>query len=157
MIKFFLEVEIEKEVAKVKKMVSVFGGLTIVILALIIFVMPQPNYFHTKVTWYGGLRGDDRKLEGKTLGEISAKANELAAIYGKPVQFKTEDGRMVYQAYVQGLNKSRCLDIHEKAWQGPKLIINEVNKVCDLLNYNSVGLSSYPEVIMEVYPHTFHG
>ena len=141
-----------------KKMMSILGGVTIVILALVVYETSQPNYSDLKATWYGGLPGDDRKLEGATLGQISAKADELAAIYGEPVHFKTEDGRMVYQAYSEGFDRSKCLDIHEKAWKGEKLIINQTNKICRLLNDNSVGLSSYPDVIpLPGYPSAFPG
>ena len=137
---------------------SIGGGLTIIVLALVIHGSHQPNSFYAKTTWYGGLPGDDRKLEDMTLNQILSRANELTAIYGEPVQFKSEDGRMVYWAYANGHEKSKCLDIHEKAWQGGKLIINETNKVCHLLNDNSVGLSSYPDTIPSlVYPHAFPG
>lgn len=142
-----------------RNIITILGGLTIVIiLSLVIHGIPRPNYFDTKTAWYGGLPGDDRKLENMTLNQILSKANELTAIYGEPVQFKSQDGRMVYWAYAKGYGKSKCLDIHEKAWQGEKIIINEINKVCDLLNYNSVGLSSYPGAIPSVvYPQAFPG
>ena len=138
-----------------KKMVSILAGLAVVILVLAIHGVHQPNYFQTKTVWFGGLPGDDRKLENMTLNQISSRANELTSIYGEPVEFKSEEGRMVYQAYARGYEKSKCLGIHEKAWQGGKLIINEAKKVCDLLHYNSVGLSGYPDTVVDVYPHAF--
>lgn len=141
-----------------KRVINILGGIILVMLVLVIHGLNQPDYLNLKTTWYGGLPGDHRKLEGMTLHQITAEANELAAIYGEPVQFKAEEGGMVYHAYAEGDNKSKCLIIHEKAWWERKLIMNRVNKLCEVFNHHSVGLSSYPDIApSSAYSFAFPG
>jgi hypothetical protein len=98
-------------------------------LRLAIYEATRPSYLDTKTTWHGGLC-EDLKVEGKTLDQVSTEASLLAPIIGGTIQFKTEDGRMVYEAYSEGYGKSKCANIREKILQEGKLITNRVRGVC---------------------------
>ncbi len=90
----------------------------------------EPNYYLMKTNWYGGPAGDQPlKIEGKTLDEISASAFREAVFSGGPVQYKSEDGRIVYWAYPI-FGKSKCEKVYEKAWQEGKLVLNKSKEVC---------------------------
>ncbi len=137
------------------RFVGILGGIVMVALVLTIHELTRPDYGNVKATWYGGLPGDDRKIEGMTAGQIASKADELAAIYARPVQFRTEDGRMTYQAQASGYGRSRCLNIQERLWQERKLVIDRTNRVCSLLNPNLERAPVYSEDIPLAYPRVY--
>ncbi len=138
-----------------RKIMSILGGIATVALILIIHEFTRPDYVNVKATWYGGLPGDERKIEAMTVGQIASKADELAAIYAKPAQFRTEDGRIVYQAQARGYGRSNCLDIQERLWRERKLVADKTNRVCSLLNPKSVKAPVYSEDIPLTYPRVY--
>ena len=90
----------------------------------------HPNYYLTKTTWYGGAVGDQpAKIEGKTLDEIAERAFRETVFLGGPVQYRSEDGRIVYWAYPV-FDKSKCEKVFQKAWQEGKLVLNKSQRVC---------------------------
>jgi hypothetical protein len=78
---------------------SLLASMAIFILPLISYsaTATEPSHTDTKSIWLGGPVGDNPgKLEGKTLAEISIIANPEAALSGRPVTYRTEDGKVVY-------------------------------------------------------------
>ena len=138
-----------------KRIMSILGGIVMVALVLVVYQSTRPGYLNVKATWYGGLPGDERKIEGMTVGQIASKADELAAIYTKPVQFRTEDGKTMYEAQARGYDRSKCLNIQERLWQERKLVIDKTNSVCSLLNPKSAGAPVYSEDIPLTYPRVY--
>ncbi len=138
-----------------KKITGILGGIAVVALVLIVHEFTRPDYVNVKATWYGGLPGDERKIEGMTVGQIASKADELAAIYANPVQFRTEDGRMTYQAQARGYGRTKCLDVQERLWRERKLVADRTNRVCSLLNPRSAKAPVYSEDIPLTYPRVY--
>ena len=138
-----------------KKIISILSGLVMVALVGVVYQMTRPDYVNLKATWYGGLPGDERKIEGMTVGQIASKADELAAIYAEPVQFRTEDGRTIYQARSRGYDRSKCLTIQESAWQEGKLVIDKANRICSLLKPKSERAPVYSEDIPLTYTRVY--
>ena len=52
-----------------------------------------------KTSWLRGAVGSNPvKIEGKNLSEVSTKADYETVVYCVPVEYKTEDGSIVYKA-----------------------------------------------------------
>ena len=87
--------------------------------------------------WRGGIIGGALGLvTGATLTELSARAGREAALNNRPVEYRTEDGRGVYQAEPQGYNSStRCSKIHERVWQDGQLVKDQIKEVCEGTTY----------------------
>lgn len=69
-------------------------------------------------------------VEGKTLAEMSEKAAHEAYFSGLPVEYKTQNGSMVLQAYPD-YGKSKCDLVHVKAFEHGRFVMNTVKEVCD--------------------------
>jgi len=117
-----------------KKIPAVLGLLGVVTLVLVFVIheatQTQPDYLNMQTTWYGGFSGFNRIVEGKNLDQISVEADVLAAFFGGPVQYKTEDEKIVYQAYPESYDQSRCTKIHSRLWQEGLLIMNKIKEIC---------------------------
>jgi hypothetical protein len=115
---------------EMRKAAGLLVCTALILFPLMSYAVTQPSYLQTKVTWVGGMVGDKPiKVEGQTLPEISAKALQEAALSSRIVEYRTEDGKLVYRAYPD-YAKSKCELVHEKAWQDAKLIMNNVKEVC---------------------------
>ncbi len=85
----------------------------------------------SKTTWVGGPVGSaPRIVEGASLADIKGKAAVEAVIYEQPVEYKTADGLMMYQAYPD-YGKSKCGFVHGKTWEEGKLTQSKVIEVCN--------------------------
>jgi len=87
--------------------------------------------------WRGGVIGAALgAVIGATLVDISMKASQEAAASGRPVEYRTEDGRGVYRAEpVDYDEQKRCHKIHEKVWEDGKLIKDQIREVCESEKY----------------------
>ncbi len=83
-----------------------------------------------------------------TLFEVTAKAIEEAGISGRPVQYRTEDAKMVYQAFPD-YGRSKCRFVHGKTWEVGKLIRTEIKEVCRR-DYDKDFVLYYGEILQSV-------
>ena len=83
--------------------------------------------------WRGGVIGAAiGGVTGATLTDISMRASQEAATYGKPVEYTTEDGRGVYRAEPAGYNEqTRCKKVQERVWEDGRLIKDNIREVCE--------------------------
>lgn len=86
-----------------------------------------------KNPWRGGVIGAGLgAVAGATLTDISMKASEEAAMSGKPVEYRTTDGRGVYRADPIDYDaKTKCHKVHERVWEDGRLIKDQVKEVCE--------------------------
>jgi hypothetical protein len=87
--------------------------------------------------WRGGVIGGVLgAVAGGTLTEISARAAREAYVSGRPVEYRTEDGRGVYRADPLEYNAStRCSKIQERVWEDGKLVKDQIKEVCEGTKY----------------------
>jgi len=114
-----------------EKIISLLVSMAILMLHLISYAASQPTF-----DWSGGPKYNHNMVEGKTLAEISERAAHEAYLFRLPVEYKTQDGSMVLQAFPD-YGKSKCNLVHEKAWEHEKMVMNTVKEVCDR-NYQQV-------------------
>ncbi|MCS7281533.1 MAG: glycine zipper 2TM domain-containing protein [Desulfobacterota bacterium] len=87
--------------------------------------------------WRGGVIGGALgAVAGATITEISARAAKEAHASGRPVEYRTEDGRTIYRADPVGYDAStKCTKIQERIWQDGKLVKEEIKEVCEGTKY----------------------
>ncbi len=87
--------------------------------------------------WRGGIIGGAiGALAGGTFVELSARASRESAMSGRPVEYRTEDGRGVYRADPMGYDgTTRCSKIHERAWEDGRLVKDQIKEVCEGTRY----------------------
>lgn len=91
----------------------------------------------SKNPWRGGVIGAGLgAVLGATLADISVRGSREAYQSGKPVEYRTEDGRGYYRAepvsdtyYKDPYTK--CKKVSEKVWENGKLIKDTVKEVCE--------------------------
>lgn len=83
--------------------------------------------------WRGGVWGAVLgAIAGASLTEISMQASKQAAETGKPVEYRTTDGRGVYQAYPLDYNaQTKCHKVQERVWEDGKLVKDQIKEVCE--------------------------
>jgi hypothetical protein len=86
-----------------------------------------------KNPWKGGVIGATLgAILGATITDISMKASQEAAATGRPVQYKTTDGRGVYRADPVEYNaQTNCHKVHERVWEDGKLVKDQMREVCE--------------------------
>jgi len=68
---------------------------------------------------------------GAKIGEISAQKAREAAMTNRPVEYVSEDRRIVYLAEPVGYDRhSRCRKVKEKIWRDGKLMQTKIRTVC---------------------------
>lgn len=84
-------------------------------------------------SWRGFLIGATLgALTGATLADVSLQASREAAAAGKPVEYRTTDGRAVYRADpVEYDVRTRCHKVQERVWEDGKLVKDEIREVCE--------------------------
>jgi len=76
----------------------------------------------------GGVLG---AVAGATITEISTHAAREAAMYNRPVEYKSDDGRYVVRSEPRGYDeRTRCEKVHEKIWDEGRLVKDEIKEVC---------------------------
>ncbi|MBE0427974.1 MAG: glycine zipper 2TM domain-containing protein [Nitrospirae bacterium] len=85
-----------------------------------------------KNPWRGGVIGAAiGGATGATLTDISLRASREAAATGRPVVYRTEDGRGVYRAEPVGYNaQTRCHKVHERVWEKNQMVKDNIREVC---------------------------
>ncbi len=85
-----------------------------------------------KNPWRGGVIGAAiGGIGGATLTDISMRASKEAAISGKPVEYRTEDGRGVYRADPVDYDEhTKCHKVNEKVWEDGKIIKDNIREIC---------------------------
>ena len=83
--------------------------------------------------WRGGIIGAALgAVTGATLMDISMRASSEAAASGRPVEYRTEDGRGIYRADPVDYNaRTRCHKVHERVWEDGNLVKDQVREVCE--------------------------
>jgi len=83
--------------------------------------------------WRGGVIGAAiGAVIGATLADISMRASQEAAAEGRPVRYRTEDGRAVYRADPVDYNaRTDCHKVRERVWEDGQLVKDEVREVCE--------------------------
>jgi len=83
--------------------------------------------------WRGGVIGGALgAVAGATITDISMRASREAAVSGRPVEYRTEDGRGVYQAEPLEYNaQTKCRKVQEKVWEDGRLVKDQVREVCE--------------------------
>lgn len=92
-----------------------------------------------KNPWRGGIIGAAiGAIVGATIVDISQQAAMEAASTGRPVEYRTVNGRGVYRADPIGYNEiTRCRTIHEKVWEDGYLVQDQVREVCEGPRYDN--------------------
>jgi hypothetical protein len=87
----------------------------------------------SKNSWRGFVIGSALgALMGATLTDVSLKASQEAVEYGKPVEYRTTDGRGVYRSEPVDYNaQTKCHKVHEKAWEDGRLVKDQIREVCE--------------------------
>lgn len=87
----------------------------------------------SKNPWRGGVIGAALGgVAGATLTDISMRASREAASTGKPVEYRTEDGRAVYRADPVDYNaQTKCHKVHERVWEDGELVKDNIREVCE--------------------------
>lgn len=90
-----------------------------------------------KNPWRGGVIGAAiGGVAGATLTEISVRGSREAATAGRPVEYRTEDGRGIYRAepvsdYYRPDEFTKCRKVRERVWENDRLIKDTVKEVCE--------------------------
>ncbi len=114
-----------------KKMISLIGLMVIALLPLTALSATPPDSMNTQTTWIGGpVGGSPITVSSATLADIRAKATIEAVVYEQPVEYKSQDGTMMYQAYPD-YGRSKCSFVHGKIWEEGRLIQSKVIEVCN--------------------------
>jgi hypothetical protein len=87
--------------------------------------------------WRGGLIGGALgAVAGATFVELSSRGAREAATAGRPVEYRTEDGRGVYRAEPMEYDgQTKCRKIHERAWEDGRLVKDQVKEICEGTKY----------------------
>jgi outer membrane lipoprotein SlyB len=83
--------------------------------------------------WRGGVIGGALgAVAGATLADISLQASREAAVSGRPVEYRTNDGRGVYRAEPLSYNEqTKCRKVHERVWEDGRLVKDQVKEICE--------------------------
>jgi hypothetical protein len=87
--------------------------------------------------WRGGVIGAVvGSISGATIADISYRGAQEAARAGKPVEYRTVDGRGRYYAEPGELDQqAHCRRVHEKIWEDGRLVKDRVREVCEGTRY----------------------
>ena len=83
--------------------------------------------------WRGGIIGAALgAIIGATITDISLRASREAAMSGRPVEYRTEDGRGVYYAEPLEYDRyTRCRKVHERVWEDGRLVKDQIREICE--------------------------
>jgi hypothetical protein len=84
-------------------------------------------------SWRGFLIGATLgALAGATITDVSMQASKEAVASGRPVQYRTTDGRAVYRADPLEFNaQTRCHKVQERVWEDGQLVKDEIKEICE--------------------------
>ncbi|MBM4139892.1 MAG: glycine zipper 2TM domain-containing protein [Nitrospira sp.] len=83
--------------------------------------------------WRGGVIGAALgALAGATFVDVSMRATREAAYSGRPVEYRTEDGRGVYRSEPLDYDaRTKCRKVQERAWEDGNLVKDQIKEVCE--------------------------
>jgi hypothetical protein len=87
--------------------------------------------------WRGGVIGATiGGVAGATLADISVRASREAAVSGRPVEYRTQDGRGVFRADPVGDTfhpdaHTTCRKVRERVWEMDRLVQDTTREVCE--------------------------
>lgn len=87
--------------------------------------------------WRGGVIGAALGgVAGATITDISVRGSREAVTAGKPVEYRTEDGRGIYRAepvsdFYRPDEHTKCRKVRERIWEDNRLIKDTVREVCE--------------------------
>lgn len=90
-----------------------------------------------KNPWRGGVIGAGLgAVLGATIADISRKGSREAYESGRPVEYRTEDGRGYYRAeptgdYYYKDPYTKCRKVSEKVWEDGRLVKDTVKEICE--------------------------
>ncbi len=87
----------------------------------------------SKNPWRGGVIGAALgAILGATITDISMRASNESVASGRPVQYRTTDGRGVYRADPVDYNpQTKCHKIQERVWEDGRLVKNQIREICE--------------------------
>lgn len=91
----------------------------------------------SKNPWRGGVIGAALgAVAGATISDIAVRGSKEAATTGKPVEYRTEDGRGVYRAepvsdYYRPDEHTKCRKVRERVWENDRLVKDTVKEICE--------------------------
>ncbi len=91
----------------------------------------------SKNRWRGGVIGAGLgAVLGATIADISTRGSREAYQTGRPVEYRTEDGRGVYRAeptsdYYYKDPYTKCRKVSEKVWENGRVVKDTVKEVCE--------------------------
>jgi hypothetical protein len=87
--------------------------------------------------WRGGVIGAALgAVLGATLADISYRASREAYTTGRPVEYRTEDGRGIYRAEPLEYDaRTKCRKVHERVWEDGRLVRDSIREVCEGQKY----------------------
>ena len=84
-----------------------------------------------KNPWRGGVIGATLgAIAGATISEISVRGARETASAGRPVEYRTDDGRGYYRADPMDGQHTRCKKVRERIYENDKLVKDRVREVC---------------------------
>ncbi|WP_298271549.1 glycine zipper 2TM domain-containing protein [Geobacter sp.] len=83
--------------------------------------------------WRGGVVGAVLgSIAGATISEISVRGAGEAAETGRPVEYRTDDGRGYYRAEpLEPRRHTRCRKVRERIYENDRLIRDHIKEVCE--------------------------
>lgn len=86
-----------------------------------------------KNPWRGGVIGAALgAIFGATIADVAVKASQESAVAGRPVEYRTTDGRGVYRADPIDYNaRTNCHKVQERVWEDGRLIRDQIKEVCE--------------------------
>ncbi len=94
-----------------------------------------------KNPWRGGVIGAGLgAVAGATITDISMRGSRQVATTGRPVEYRTDDGRGRYYAEPEGGayypdGQTKCRKVHEKVWEDGRMVKDQVREVCESEKY----------------------
>ncbi|MDI6800806.1 MAG: glycine zipper 2TM domain-containing protein [Thermodesulfovibrionales bacterium] len=91
--------------------------------------------------WRGGVIGAALgAIAGATIADISTRGSREVYTVGRPVEYRTEDGRGRYRAepegeYYRPNEYTKCRKVRERVWEEGRLVKDTVREVCESTRY----------------------
>lgn len=87
--------------------------------------------------WRGGVIGAALgAVAGATIADISLRGSRETYHTGRPVEYRTEDGRGRYYAEpVEYDARTKCRKVRERVWEDGRLVRDTVREVCEGTRY----------------------
>jgi len=84
--------------------------------------------------WRGGVIGAALgAIFGATISDVSVRGSREVADTGRPVEYRTSDGRGVYRADPAGPYdpRTKCRKVQERVWEDGRLVKDETKEHCE--------------------------